>query len=109
MTLKEIVKKCKTLDIYEERVSSSDYYEIVFYTKDIAEWTRLFEGILGAAVKPVGEEPIEEDAELTKKYGGVRGSQPLYRKRFGNITVIAMFWPWQDKVRTTLKIVFIKQ
>ena len=112
MTLKEvreIIERCKTLDIYEERLTSDNYYEFVFYTKDTKKWDSLIESALGAAVKPTGEEPGEEHVELTKKYGGVRGNQVLYGKQFGDTIVIAMFWPWQDEVRTTLKIAFIKQ
>lgn len=106
--IKEIIEKRKDLAVYEERSVSNDYYEIVFYTKDSEEWNRILENILGAAAKPAGKEPSEKDVELTKEYGGVRDNQALYKKQFGDVIVVAMFWPWQDEVRTTLKIGFVK-
>lgn len=112
MTLKEVrevIERCKALYPHEERLTSENYYEFVFYAKDAKDWSSLIESALGSAVKPAGEEPDEEHTELTKKYGGVRGNQVLYGKQFGDTIVVAMFWPWQDEVRTTLKIAFIKQ
>jgi len=107
MELKEIIEKCKTLNIYEERFVADNYYEIVFYTKDNDQWAKLFTEILGPVVKQVGIGPSKEDAELTQKYGGVRDNQTLFKKQVGNTIIAAMFWPWQDEVRTTLKVAFI--
>ena len=107
MELKEIIEKCKVLDIYEERFVADNYYEIVSYAKDKEKWIKLFTEILGPATKPVGTVPSKEDIELTQKYGGVRENQTLFKKQIGNTIVLAMFWPWQDEVRTTLKVAFI--
>jgi len=107
MELKEIIEKCKTLNIYEERFITDNYYEIVFYTKDNDQWIKLFTEILGPAANPAGAVPSEEDTELTKKYGGVRDDQTLFKKKVGNPGVAVMFWPWQDGVRTTLKVALI--
>ena len=107
MEIKEVIEKCKTLNVYEERFVADNYYEIVFYTKDNDQWLKLFTELLGPVKKAVGIAPSQEDAELTKKYGGVRENQTLFTKEAGNTIVAAMFWPWQDEVRTTLKIAFI--
>jgi len=107
MELREIVGKFKTLSVYEERFIADNYYEVVFYTKDNDRWFKLFTEILGPVTKPAGTAPTKEDAELTKKYGGVRANQTLFKGEMGNTNVVAMFWPWQDEVRTTLKIAFI--
>lgn len=107
MELKEIIEKLKALNIYEERFVADDYYEVVFYTKDNDRWIKLFTEILGPVTKPAGTAPSKEDAELTQKYGGVRDSQTLFKKEVGNNIIAVMFWPWQDEVRTTLKIAFI--
>lgn len=109
MELKEIIEKCKTLETYEERLVTVGYYEVVFYTKDVGEWEKLLETIFGVAIKPEGAELSKEDAELIQKYGGARNSQVLYKKKTGNTTVVAMLWPWQDKVRITLKIISLKR
>jgi len=105
MELKEIIEKCKTLNIYEERFVADDYYEIVFYTRDSDQWIKLFTEILGSTVKPAGAAPNKEDIKITQKYGGLRNIQTLFKKQVGNTIILAMFWPWQDEVRTTLKLV----
>lgn len=107
MELREIIEKYKTLNIYEERFVADNYYEIVFYTKDSGQWIKLCAEILGPVAKPAGTAPSKEDAELTQKYGGVRENQTLFKKQIGNTIVLAMFWPWQDEVRTTLKVALI--
>ncbi len=107
MELREIIEKFKTLSVYEERFVADNYYEVVFYTKDSDRWIKLFTETLCPAIKPAGIAPSEEDAELTKKYGGIRANQTLFKGVIGNTIVIVMFWPWQDEVRTTLKIAFI--
>ena len=109
MELREIIEKCKTLNIYEERFVADNYYEIIFYTKDIDQWIKLLSELLGPIVKAVGVAPTQEDAELTKKFGGVRENQTLFKKEAGKAIVVAMFWPWQDEVRTTLKVAFVEK
>lgn len=109
MTIKEIFEKCSKLNIYEERTVSSDYLELVFYTKETDQWNKLMVDILGEVVKPAGKKPTPADSELAKEYGGVYDNQTLFKKDFDEGTVLAMFWPWQDSVRTTLKLAFIKK
>lgn len=107
MELKEIIARYKTLDIYEERFVADNYYEIVFYTKDTDQWVKLLTELFGPIAKPVGVLPSEEDSKLTQKYGGIRENQTLFKKQVGDTTIAAMLWPWQDEVRTTLKVAFI--
>lgn len=109
MELREIIEKCRALDIYEERFIADNYYEIVSYAKDQDKWVKLFTEILGPAAKPAGIAPNKEDAELTQKYGGVRENQTLFKKQTGKTIIAVMFWPWQDEVRITLKIAVIEK
>ena len=109
MTLEEIMGKCGILDIDEKRCISDDYNEIVFYSKEMDDWNRIFVDILGPAIKPAGVKPTEEDLSLTQNYGGIYKNQTLFKKDFEKATVIAMFWPWQDKVHTTLKMVLVQR
>ncbi|MCK4912414.1 MAG: hypothetical protein KAS05_01685 [Candidatus Omnitrophica bacterium] len=109
MELREIIEKCESLKIYEERFIADDYYEVVFYTKDTKQWNELFADILGLPAKPYGVVPSEEDVVLTQKHGGLRENQTLFKKAIGSTLMIAMFWPWQDDVRTTIKVVSIAQ
>ena len=109
MTLKEIIKKCGTLSIDEQRRMSDEFCELVFYNKDTDEWNKILADILGRAIKPAGREPTENDQYLTRNYGGTRFDQTLFKKEFGDVTVIAMFWPWQDGIHTTLKMIILRK
>lgn len=103
------MKKCRPLSIFELRRNSDEFCELVFYNKDIDEWNEIFADILGHAIKPPGVEPTEDDQCLTKDYGGTWFDQTVFRKEFDDVTVIAMFWPWQDSTHTTLKMALLKK
>ena len=109
MTLKEIVEKLSGLNIVEVRSSTEDSHELVFTNEKIDDWDKIFTEMLGPAVKPRGVKPTKEDQSITDKYGGIYNNQVLYKKEFDNAVVLAMFWPWQDDVHTTLKIVLLKK
>ena len=106
--LKEIIEKFGALNVYERRSISDEYCELVFYSKDIDEWNKVFTEIFGQAIKPTGARPTKDDLRLTDDYGGVQNNQTLFKKEFDGATVIAMFWPWQDKTFTTLKLSLLK-
>jgi hypothetical protein len=108
MTLKEIMKKCRPLSISEMRRNGNEFCELVFYNKDIDEWNEIFADILGHPIKPAGVEPTEDDQYFTRDYGGTWLDQTVFRKEFDDVTVIAMFWPWQDGIHTTLKMALLR-
>ncbi len=105
--LKEIIEKCSALGIYEKRNINDEYCELVFYNKETAYWLKIITDILGSAAKPQGIKPIQEHLRLTKDYGGIYAHQTLFKKEFGNATIIAMLWPWGDRTHTTLKIAIL--
>ncbi len=105
--IREIVKKCDSLTVYQRRITDDNYCELVFYSKEIAAWEKILTNILGKAVKYPKAKPTKEDICLTKDYGGICDNQTLFRKDFQNTTLIAMFWPWQNLIHTTLKIAVI--
>ena len=106
--LKGIFDKFSTLNIHENRKLTDEYCELVFLNKEIGEWEKIFTEILGSAVKPSKANPSEGDLSITKQFGGICANQTLFKKDYGNTTIIAMFWPWQDSTYTTLKIVLMK-
>ena len=108
MGLSSIVGKCSSLAVFEHRNSTEDYKELVFFNRDLQEWQKVLEQELGPAVKPAGKKPSAEDKEITENFGGVHANQTLFRKRTPAGTVIAMFWPWDDKEHVTLKLVLCK-
>jgi hypothetical protein len=109
MTLKEIIEKFSALGISEERHSDAEYDERVFYSKEIDNWNKVLTDILGPAIKPAGVKPTKEDLQLTEAYGGIYDNQTLFKKEFEGVCVMAMFWTWQDKVHTTLKMVLLRK
>jgi len=106
--LKEISDRCLELDVAEQRSITDNYCELVFYTKDLDRWNNLLTDIFGQALKPEGAEPTGLDQDLAEEYGGIYANQTLFKKEFGDSVVIAMLWPWQDHLHTTVKIAVLK-
>ena len=109
MTLHDIFSQCKELSVFEERSLTDNYYEIVYYTREMPRIEQIFTGLFGIAAKPAGAKPSREDAKLAEEFGGVWGNQTLYKKTYDTMTVIAMFWPWQDNTHLTVKMARIPQ
>jgi len=107
-TPRDIIEKCSAFEICEKRSVSDDYCELVFLNKETEKWNKVLTEVLGPAVKPRKIRPSKEDSLITKNFGGVYDDQVLYKKEFGGINIIAMLWPWQDGVHTTLKIALLK-
>ncbi len=107
MTVSDIVKKSSKLRVYEKRDITDRYGELVFFTKETDQWSGFLAEILGPAVKPQGTAPTRDDMRVAENFGGIRANQVLFKKESGKETVIAMFWPWQDDVHTTLKLAVI--
>ncbi|MEI8349796.1 MAG: hypothetical protein WCI77_06550 [Candidatus Omnitrophota bacterium] len=108
MTLEEILKACKDLSICEERSMGGEYCELVFLNKEIDRWNKIFNGIFGPAIKPKGSKPTKADLLLTDEHGGISDNQTLFQRDFGKEMIFAMFWPWQDGINVTLKIVLVR-
>lgn len=109
MTLNEIIEKCSMLSVHEKRCITDEYGELVFYNRETAEWNKIFADIFGLALKPAGVNPTEDDLYLTKDYGGIWVDQTLFKREFGDVIVIAMFWPWSDGIHTTLKMALLNK
>jgi hypothetical protein len=107
--MKEIIEKCAALNVYEKREASDGYFELAFFSKDEGEWGKVLAGILDPAIKLPGARPSKEDLLLTEKYGGIFTNQTLFRRKFDGNIIIAMFWPWQDGIHTTLKVAVVRE
>jgi hypothetical protein len=108
MMLKDILSKISHININEKRTLSEEYSELVFLNKDIEELYKVFADIFGEPLKKQGAKPSKDILRLTKEYGGVWEDQTLFKKDNEQSTIIAMFWPWQDNMHTTLKMAAIK-
>lgn len=109
MTVEEILQSCNGLTICEERSREQEYCELVFLNEEIDRWNAIFTRLLGPAIKPKGLQPTADDLSLTAAYGGITGGQVLFRKDFGSEIVLAMFWPWQNGSKVTLKVALLRR
>jgi hypothetical protein len=107
--LQEILQKGHGLPVCEERRGGSDYDERVIYKDDLNRWGSVLTQVLGAAVKPAGAAPAQEHLSAAEKFGGIQKNQTLYWKEFKGFAVVAMFWPWADNRRITLKMACISK
>jgi len=104
MTIDEILKQCDQLKTEEKRVSSNVYDERVIYVDEIDQWSQVLAESLGPAVKPAGQKTTPQDFALTVNYGGIFDDQTLFYKKFEEKSILAMFWPWKNKIHVTLKV-----
>ena len=104
MILNDIITLFDQLEICQTRTTNDNYCELVFYTKDADKWSDCLAGKLGQPIKPAGSKPSKDDELITKDYGGIYNNQTLFKKEMESSIVIAMFWPWQDGINTTLKL-----
>lgn len=109
MSVKEIIKKCSELSVYEQRVIKDDYAELVFFSKDAIAWEKNIVEALGPAIKSAEAKPTKNALDLTKDHGGIWDNQTLFGKEFNGFSIVAMFCPWQDETHTTLKIICLKR
>ena len=107
MQLKKITDCCSELKINEKRCLTDEFVELVFQNEEIDEWYRIVSAFLGSPSKPEGQAPSKKDLALTSKTGGIRLEQTLFEKAFDNGTIIAKFWPWKDKIHTTLRMALL--
>jgi len=104
MLLNDIVVLFDEFEVYQRRTVNDNYCELVFYTKDTDKWSDFFTSQLDQPIKLPGSKPSKDDELITKDYGGIYNEQTLFKKEVESSIVIAMFWPWQDGINTTLKL-----
>jgi len=104
MRFDDILFQARDLGVHERRSLSAEYCELVFFSRDLDAWYRILSSALGEPRKPPGQEPTVSDLDLTHKTGGIRINQTLFEKDFGEETIIAKIWPWDDGEHMTLKM-----
>jgi len=104
MTICEILKQCEQLKVEEDRVNSGSFCEQVVFANEMDQWNQVLTDALGPAVKPAGQKTTPQYFALTVDYGGIFDDQTLFYKKFKEISILAMLWPWKSKIFVTLKI-----
>lgn len=99
----DLRKELKNIMFEQLRQDRDDYFEAVVVKSVLAKLVAAMEKFLGCAISPA---QLPKDMEKAlKEYGGIMKGQALYFKDTGSEKIIAMLWPWQDQVRTTVKII----
>ena len=109
MSLKVILEEFGMPSVREVRRATDEYAEIVFYNEKLGEIDAVLRGMLGTPRKPAGLEPSSDDLNLTREYGGIWLNQTLFVGAYEGCEVMAMYWPWEDEVHTTLKMAYLKR
>jgi len=109
MKLSDIYLQLDSLEIFDRRYLKEDYLECVFFKENFEKWDNLLTELLGPVANPFDADPSKEHLEISKAFGGVRKGQALYQKDFGDYTIIAMLWPWQNGTHITLKMPLIEK
>jgi len=107
MKLRDITDCCVHLDVHEKRCDREDFFELVFFQKDVSEWERILTAFLGEPIKPSGKPPTDKDLKITESTGSIRMEQTLFEKEFENGVIIAKFWPWKDDRCITLRMALL--
>ena len=107
MTFDEIVERCSKIRVNEKRVTKPDYVEWVVFAEDLPQWDIILSDLFGGVAKPQGQKTTAEDFALTEKFGGIYDDQTLYRCTLDDGIVLAMIWPWQNKVFATIKFALV--
>jgi hypothetical protein len=107
MTLDDILFQAKDLGVHERRSQSVEYCELVFFSRDLTAWFNILSAVLDEPRKPPGSEPTASDLDLTRETGGIRVNQTLFEKDFGEKSIIAKIWPWDDGEHMTLKMAML--
>ncbi|MDJ0874553.1 MAG: hypothetical protein QNJ02_04745 [Desulfobacterales bacterium] len=84
--------------------SRGEYAQLVFDRRDLQEWNRAVENMLGPPVKTEDQPVTDELIRLTEDFGEIFDHQTLFCVEKNDQRILAMFWPWRDSHLVTLKI-----
>ncbi len=84
--------------------SRGEYAQLVFDRRDLQEWNRAVENMLGPPVKTEDQPVTDELIKLTEDFGEIFDHQTLFCVEKNDQRILAMFWPWRDSHLVTLKI-----
>ena len=100
--MKDQLDRIKKEFTVQVRAEEANYFEAVLLVSEYPSIEKELIEFLGEPTKPVGQEPVAHQTQITAEFGGIRKEQILFEKDENHL--IAMIWPWQDKQHLTLKI-----
>ena len=105
MQFSEIKEEVKTLDFEALRTDCDNYFEGVLINGEVSKLCERLQKLLGIPAWPSKNRLSYQIEDAVKAFGGIMPGQTLYFKSGEGGTVFAMLWPWQDGLRTTVKII----
>ncbi len=105
MEFNAIKKVVKNFSFDSLRTDCDNFFEGVVTKEELEKLNAQLKNFLGEPVYPSKNRLSYKIQETVDGFGGVMPGQTLYYKNLGSDSIIAMLWPWQDGVRTTLKII----
>ncbi|MDO8662892.1 MAG: hypothetical protein Q7K98_06715 [Candidatus Omnitrophota bacterium] len=104
MEFSEIREEVKKLGFELLRTDTKDYFEAVIIKEELAKLEERLKKFFGEPAWPAKDELSSEIQKKINSFGGIMPGQTLYCKKDGRDSIFAMLWPWQDGLRTTVKI-----
>jgi hypothetical protein len=105
MQFSQVKEEVKLIPFEATRTDSDNYFEAVIVKTEVANLNERLKKFLGDPAWPSKNRLTFQAQEAVRGFGGIMPGQTLYFKSEGEDTIFAMLWPWQDGVRTTLKII----
>ncbi len=105
MQFSEVREEVKSLEFEALRTDCDNYFEGVVVKEELTKLSERLQKFFGLPAWPSKSRLSYQMEETVKAFGGIMPGQTLYFKNDGNDTIFAMLWPWQDGVRTTVKII----
>jgi hypothetical protein len=105
MQFSEVKEGIKSVDFEATRTDCDNYFEAVVIKEEVAKLSERLQKTFGLPAWPSKNKLTLQAQEAVKGFGGVMPGQTLYFKSEGNSSIFAMLWPWQDGLRTTVKII----
>ena len=105
MQFNEIRKELEGIVFDMLRIDSDKYFEAVIVKNELTKLTTRLERLFGSPVWPSENSLSSEMQETINVFGGIKPGQTLYFWNQGKDTIFAMLWPWQNGLRTTVKII----
>ncbi len=105
MEFNEIKSKVKSLEFEVLRTDCDNYFEAVVVKNELSKLSERLSNFFGNPAWPSKNRLSYQMQEAVKAFGGIMPGQTLYFKSEGSDAIFAMLWPWQDGLRTTVKII----
>lgn len=104
MDFNKIREGVKALKFEALRTDCDNYFEAVVIKEELESLSLSLKVFFGEPAWPSKSNLSIKARELINGFGGIMPGQTLYFRDEGNESIFAMLWPWQDGLRTTLKI-----